>query len=386
MANPEKIILKEMAGRGSVTFKEYMNLALYHPQAGYYMRDDQKIGIQGDFYTSSDVTPLFGYSLAEQFAQMWVLLGSPAQWQLVEYGAGKGKLALDVLTRLRDCYPDAYGGLKYYIIEISPAMMELQKKELESRPGLEGRVAWVSRPEDINHSGGITGCVFSNELVDAFPVHRIIKTRGELKEIYIKTVAGGLAEEQGPLSSRELLRYTDMFDIRLEEGQTAEVNLAAEEWLREIAQSISRGFLLTIDYGCEARDLYNPMRPGGTLRCYSRHRLLDSPLEQPGCCDITAHVNFSALRKWGDALGLKPAGYATQMNFLLNLGIIEMINGGNNYSFDLKTMKETMAVKKIIMPEGMGNIFKVLAQYKGLSEEPRLKGFTSWKRLKDDMA
>lgn len=377
MESPEKIILTEVAGSGFVTFKEFMNLALYHPQAGYYMRGDNKIGIEGDFYTSSDVTPLFGYALAGQFAQMWALLGSPPQWHMVEYGAGKGKLAVDVLTRLRDYHQDAYEGLKYYIIEISPAMRELQQKKLESETSLAGKVAWVSRLEEINPASGITGCVFSNELVDAFPVHRIRKTGGELKELYIKPVAGGLIEEEGPLSSRELINYTDLFEITLEEGQTAEINLAAEGWLQEVAVNMSRGFLLTIDYGGATVDLYNPMRPRGTLRCYSQHRLLDSPLERPGCCDITAHVNFSALRLWGERFGLEQAGFNNQMNFLINLGIIEMIGGRNNYSFDLKAMKETMAVKKIIMPEGMGNIFKVLAQYKGLIERPQLKGFTS---------
>jgi SAM-dependent MidA family methyltransferase len=339
------------------------------------MRDDSKIGTEGDFYTSSDVTPLFGYTLAGQLAQMWALLDSPPQWQVVEYGAGKGRLAGDILVRLRDHHTDAYEGLQYYIIEISPAMRELQKKELSGEPGAAGKVVWVSHPEEINFPGGITGCIFSNELIDAFPVHIIRKTGEELKELYIKCVAGGLEEAEGPLSNRELEKYIDLFDIRLEEGQRAEINLAAERWLREAAAKIYRGFLLTIDYGGKAEDIYTPMRPQGTLRCYSRHRLVESPLERPGCCDITANVNFSALMKWGEELGLQQAGYTTQMNFLINLGIIEMIGGQNNFSFDMKVLKNTMAVKKLIMPEGMGNIFKVLAQYKGFSERPRLRGF-----------
>ncbi len=359
--------------RGPITFKDFMQMALYDPGLGYYTSPGEKIGPRGDFYTSADVHPLFGTMLAKQFSQMWECLGRPQNWVLVEYGAGKGLLARDILSALGTSFRPAWESVRYYIIEISPELARRQKELLTAFPA--EKVCWVNALSDVGNPGYINGVIFGNELVDSFPVHRVRQTRAGLKEIYINWRDGRLVEEEGELSTPLLEEYFTSMDITLVPGQVAEVNLAAREWLRQAAAGLDRGFVLIIDYGMESRELYHPSRFEGTLRCYRQHRLNTCPLDHVGRQDITTHVNFSALIRWGQEAGLHLAGYTTQMEFLLNLGIVEAIpRPSADYVFDERSMRTTMAVKKLILPEGMGGIFKVLALYKGLAQ-PYLTGF-----------
>jgi SAM-dependent MidA family methyltransferase len=371
------MIKKEVSRRGRVTFAEYMDLALYHPSEGYYTKGRKIIGAAGDFYTSPDVSPIFGYVLADQMEEMWRLAGSPDEWVLLEMGAGKGNLARDILQRISSKYPYFFRALGYFIAEKSPSMAGHQK-ELLSGISVPGRgIRWLDGVEDLQ-GGGVNGCFFSNELLDAFPVHRIIKTGDRLQEIYVDCVNGCLREITGSLSRQELSDYVDEFQIDMEDGQTIEVNLAMREWLKIIARMAGKAFLLTIDYGDTAERLYSPLRGGGTIRSYHRHRLMDSLYEKPGEQDITAHVNFSALIKWGEEAGMKPAGYSSQMYFLLNSGILNYLDrpaGDEKLRFDPSLMKDTYAVKKLVMPEGMGSVFKVALQYKGFDSYPALTAF-----------
>ncbi|MBE3585772.1 class I SAM-dependent methyltransferase [Desulfofundulus thermocisternus] len=363
--------------KGPITFKDFMQMALYYPGLGYYTSPGEKIGPRGDFYTSSDVHPLFGTMLARQFYQMWEYLGKPQSWALVEWGAGKGLLALHILEALGTSFPLAWKGLHYYIIEASPEMIKKQKELLTSFP--QGKLSWVNNLSEAGDNGHIKGIIFGNELVDAFPVHRVRQTNSGLKEIYVNWDEGKLVEVEGELSTPLLEEYFQTFGIKLVPGQTAEVNLAAREWLREVATKLEQGFVLLIDYGMESPELYHPSRMEGTLRCFRQHRLNNNPLNNVGQQDITAHVDFSALTHWGREAGLQPVGYTTQMDFLLNLGILEAIPRSKpEYVFDEKATRTVMAVKKLLLPEGMGRVFKVLAFAKGVGK-PDLLGFVKKK-------
>ncbi|MCL6610946.1 MAG: SAM-dependent methyltransferase [Peptococcaceae bacterium] len=367
--------MEEIRAAGKMTFARYMDLALYHPGEGYYMREGEKIGVDGDFYTSPDVSPLFGMVLADQMKEMWDLSGRPDRWTLLEFGAGKGTLARDILNHSADRHDDFFQAMEYLIVERSPSMIRRQEQAL-SGARLPGRgIGWLGGPEELPPESA-TGCFFSNELLDSFPVHRLVKEKGRVREIYVAWVNGELREVTDRLSTPELGDYVRELRVDLEEGQAIEVCLAMRDWLKKAARALTRGFLLTIDYGDLAPRLHSPERPGGTIRSYRRHRLADSLYECPGGQDITAHVNFTDLIRWGEEAGLKTAGYTSQMYFLLNLGILDYLSSrGGVPSFDPLLVKETMAVKKLIMPEGMGSLFKVAVQYKGFGEEPRLTGF-----------
>lgn len=369
-----EVIKETINSQGSITFARFMEIALYYPELGYYTRPGEKIGPRGDFYTSADVHPIFGAMLSKQLVQMWELLDRPQNWQLVEYGAGQGLLARDILTSMSECFPEAWQNVHYNIIEISPPLVRQQKKLLIDADIPLQKIRWIDTLASIDVNSGVTGVVFCNELVDAFPVHRVRQTPAGLKEIYVNWRHDGLVEEEGELSTPLLQDYFIRLGITLAPGQTAEVNLAARQWLAEVAAGLNRGFVLIIDYGMESRELYHPSRFDGTLRCYRQHRLSTSPLVEVGQQDITAHVNFTALIHWGLEAGLQLGGYTSQMNFLLNLGILDAIPRTRDYVYNEEAMQTTMAVKKLILPEGMGRIFKVLALYKGM-EPPFLLGF-----------
>lgn len=367
--------------KGAVTFEEFMELSLYHPRGGYYTGEGQKIGMGGDFYTSPEVSPLFGHCLARQLEEMWELLGRPSPWQVVEYGAGSGKMARDILQYLKDTGGEFYQVLTYYIVEISPYFKKVQQNCLEASNAAE-KVLWVSEEElalKVGPSAGyetsVTGCFISNEFVDAMPVHRLKIEDQKLLEAWVTIKDGALVQFWQPNDNVELEKYFSWLGVYPFGNHEVEVNLRAESWIKQVAQILKRGFIITIDYGSKTRDLYTESRPCGTLRCYKGHRLLENPLEHPGQSDITASVDFSALTKWGEEAGLATEGYTSQTCFLLNMGIFDMVTSKRTYSFDFNSLKETMAVKKLVLPEGMGNTFKFLCQSKGFMEPMVLKGF-----------
>ncbi|HBV97596.1 MAG: hypothetical protein JL50_03880 [Peptococcaceae bacterium BICA1-7] len=370
--NGIKKYIKEI---GPVTFSRYMEMALYHPEEGYYMREGEKIGAGGDFYTSPDVSELFGRALADQLVEMWEAVGRPSRWVVLEQGAGKGSLARDMLNYIAVRYGDFNSALSYLIIEKSPSMRRLQKKNL-TPAGCPGYgLDWLGGLEEIG-SGQLMGCIFSNELLDAFPVHRVILEDGALKEIWVACEGEQLVEFTGRLSTPGLAEYISGFGINLEEGQSIEINLAVRSWVKDLARVLGCGFVLTIDYGDTSAGLYTPDRPAGTIRSYRSHRIEDSLYEEPGASDITAHVNFTALMTWGREEGLEEAGYTTQSRFLMNMGIMGHLSPPDPaQGFDPEYIKNVAAVKQLIMPGGMGEVFKVAAQYRGLSLRPVLTGF-----------
>ncbi|ACV62506.1 protein of unknown function DUF185 [Desulfofarcimen acetoxidans DSM 771] len=361
---------------GPVTFARFMEMALYYPELGYYASVREKIGRKGDYYTSSDVHALFAGMIARQAAQMWAILGHPPVWQFIEYGAGKGKLAYDFLNQLQQQYPDCYAALTYWIIDVSPDFREKQQAILSGLNLPPGKVSWADSPAQILELQGnrITGCIFSNELIDAFPVHRVRMREDGLKEIYVDYRDNRFVEVEGLLSEKLLQDYFAKQRVALKTGQTAEVNLAAIKWLKNQAECLEKGYIITIDYGLTSDNLYNRARFDGTLRCFRRHTLNDDPYQYIGEQDITANVNFSALEIWGKEAGLNMAGLVTQSDFLLNAGILDILKTSDDYSFNEKKLHTTLAIKQLIMPEGMGRYFKVLIQHKGLPAEPELIG------------
>ena len=371
-----RIILDRISARGRIPFAEFMDLALYHPREGYYQSFPEKIGPGGDYYTSPHIHPVFGALISRQLHQMWEILGHPSPFTIAEMGAGKGLLCSDILGDCRNQRPDFYHDLIYVIAEISPVLQDKQKFFLAPFEA-EGKVEWALPDTLLDGTRPFTGCFLSNELIDAFPVHLVQEMEGRLGEIYVTSRDGFLREILGPPSTPLIEGYLRLYGSMPEEGQRVEVNLKALEWVEGVNRALRRGFVLTIDYGYEASELYHPERKDGTLLCYFRHTTSSNPYWRIGRQDITAHVNFTALIRKGEALGLKKAGYTEQYKFLLSLGLLQELEGLEKTSARSSGpafWKNKLAMRNFVIPGGMGTLFKVLAQSKGL-EETSLLGF-----------
>lgn len=355
-----EILLDRIRQHGPITFADFMEACLYHPEHGYYTRNIPGEGT-GDYYTSPEVHPIFGCLLARQFCEMWDILGCPREFHLVELGAGQGILATTVPTWIEQNAPEFARALRLLLVERSPRLRELGEQRLAGR--LYGQVRWVSELGETPRAG----CFYSNELVDAFPVHRVVQRRAGLREIYVAARGDKLIEQEGELSSPALADYLVRYGAPLAQGQQAEVGLQALAWLEQVAAVLVRGFLLTIDYGYLARELYSAARRAGTLLAYRGHRVSDDLLAWPGAQDLTAHVNFTALIEHGRTLGLVPCGYTTQAKFLLALGKTnEFADLYAPNTSEAQRYKARLQLKQLIYPEGMGETFKVLVQAKAL--------------------
>ena len=376
-----EIIKEKIQESGRITFAEFMNLALYHPEYGYYSSEKIKLGKKGDYYTSPLVHKIFGELLCKQIAEMWNMSGA-GDFTIVEMGAGDGTLCCDILNYAKETYPAFYKALQYIIIEESRGMRDLQKENLRAiaECGMRNaefnsdKLLWLDYSDPLFKSG-INGCFISNELVDAFPVHIVEKRGGELKEVFVDLHDNTFVEVFDSSSTPEIEKYFNRLGIELEDGQRAEVNLKAIEWMRWVAKRLKIGFVITIDYGYPAEELYAPHRMGGTLLCYHRHRIAEDPFINIGEQDITAHVDFTTLMMIGEEEGLKIAGITDQMHFLFGLGIGERIEAiGLNVNTETEALKERLMIKNLIMPGRMGNIFKILIQYKEFEGIPSLSG------------
>lgn len=362
-----------------ITFAEYMDLVLYHPQYGYYATHPVNIGKQGDFLTSPHWGSDFGELLAEQFLQMWHILQRPNNFTIVEMGAGQGILAEQILGYLKQKHLDFFQTVEYLIVEKSEVLKVQQKQILQSY-----QVRW-SDWDKISHSS-ITGCFFSNELVDAFPVHKFRIEEREIKEIYVSSNSQGkFVEITDKISTPEIAEYFNLVDIDLlsfvdVEGYQSEVNLQALDWIKIVSNKLLKGYLLTIDYGYQAVRYYNPVRKEGTLQCYYQHHRNNDPYWNVGRQDITAHVDFTALEKQGNLSDLETLGFTKQGLFLMALGLGDRLNElSNNQGFSVEEVfRRREALHSLIDPIGLGN-FGVLVQSKSLSEEEKkqtLKGLS----------
>lgn len=366
-----------------------MDIALYHPEFGYYTSERARIGKEGDYYTSTDVHKAFGSCIMRQVEEMWGILNfSPLN--LIEIGAGKGFLCADILISARERAPALFDSLRYFIVEKSTDFIERQKKHIEGL-GLLDKIFWVpdikealspplSLRERVKGEGGV-GIILSNELIDAFPVHKVRYSNGSWNEIYVTFDDGRFTETEDSLSDQRLIDFLAKLGGPFEDGYTTEVNLRAADWIKEVGNVLKKGFVITIDYGYPRKEFYSPERNRGTLMCYHRHQATEDPYINIGEQDITAHVDFTSLAEGGKAAGLEVTGFTDQSYFLMGCGIEEEFQPLSPLLLDkgglggVEAFMNNITLKKLLMPGGMGSTFKVLIQHKGL-ERPRLRGFS----------
>ena len=354
---------ENIAAQGPLPFRAFMEAALYHPTLGYYRRDEPvPVGRRGDFYTNVSVGPLFGQLLGLQFAQMWELLGSPPAIALIEQGAHNGLFLRDLLDSLRRDRPAFYQAVHAVLLEPSPALRSLQAQTLSAHAE---KITWHPTPASVG-TPFPHALFFSNELVDSFPVHRIVKTADGWQESHVAW-ADGFVWRNLPLANPSLAEAIAAFPPDLPLGYTTEVNLQARAWIAGVAALFERGYVVTVDYGYPASRYYAPERSEGTLLCYQSHRKSADPLAAVGAQDITAHVDFTALAQAGAAAGLRPLGFTDQHHFLVGLlqAFPDLLAGADPAS--------QRAFQTLMHPELMGTPFKYLVQGKN-TPPPRPAG------------
>jgi SAM-dependent MidA family methyltransferase len=361
---------ERIAREGGITFREFMAAVLYHPKHGYYSTSAGAMSRGGDYVTSPEVHAIFGTLVAKQLFELWEAMSRPTRFDIVEQGAGTGLLARDILRRAQR-EPEFAAAVRYRIIEISPALTRAQHDTLAELELPDGAIDWIDALP-----AGITGCVLSNELVDAFPVHRVVRHGGELREVYVTWRDGRFADDLRPPSDGALRAYFDDLGLTPGEGCYAEVNLDAPRWITEVARSLDHGYALTFDYGYEAPQLYAPWRRDGTLLCFYRQSAGSDPYQRIGKQDITASVDFTTLRLAGERAGLRTIGMTDQADFLVRLGIGEGVAAAAQQS--AAQMEEYFARRRVVMdlidPAKLGRV-KVLLQGKGVPDRP-LRGFS----------
>ena len=362
-----KIIKDRIEKKGSISFRDFMDMALYYPELGYYTSPKVKIGGYGDFYTASELDRSFGELLANQFIQIYNEKVSERPFQIVELGAGKGYLAYDILNYLKNRFPEIFKNLQYIIIEKSPYHIEVQREILKEF----NNVKWVQDIIDFEDES-INGVIFSNELFDSFPVHLIRKINGKIYEVYLTLENGEDVKEILKEPKEDIIRYLKELNINIPEGMQTEINLDAKDYIQKIGKKLNKGYVITIDYGYPSSELYKPYRMRGTLLCYHKHKYSENFYENVGLQDITSHVNFSALKYYGKIGGLEFLGFTDQAHFLINLGLLNILNELQQKD-DYESYERINRLKSLVLPKGMGEKFKVLVQYKNI-EKPDIKG------------
>lgn len=349
----------------ALSFQRFMELALYAPGLGYYSAGCQKFGSAGgDFITAPEISPLFAQCLAQQVMQV---LSSVTDGDILEFGAGTGALAADLLIALdqMDCLPK-----HYYILDISPDLQQRQRDTLQQRcPQLAERVVWLQAlPEKFN------GVVIANEVLDAMPVLRFQTEGDQINEYCVAWDGTNLQWQTRKLEDAALIKHIqqlkhDYFpDI---ERYSSELNTFAKPWLSSLAESLQQGVVLLIDYGFPAHEFYHPQRSEGTMMCHYQHHSHDNPLLLTGLQDITSHVNFTAIAEHALETGLDVAGYTNQANFLINCGLADIVS---HSQLDPKQLLDcNRAIKLLTLPSEMGELFKVMALSKNVDDD--LLGF-----------
>ncbi|MBL8383455.1 MAG: SAM-dependent methyltransferase [Burkholderiales bacterium] len=344
---------------GWISFARFMDLALYGPDSGYYVSGRRKFGREGDFVTASGISGLFGATVARQVAQ--VLEASAPQ--VLEFGAGDGRLAADLLNALGESVEG------YAILELSPALREAQRATLLAQaPRHAERVTWLDRlPARFD------GCVVANEVLDAMPVHLVAWTDGGIMERGVARDGQALTYADRPAQGAVAEAAQDLARRHgIAAPYLSEINLAAQAWTRSLADWLGTGAALLIDYGFPGHEYYHPQRRSGTLMCHHRHRAVDAPLTLAGEADITAHVDFSAVARAASGAGLDILGFATQAAFLIDCGITEIL-AATPASDARAYLPLANQAQRLLSSAEMGELFKVLAVGRGVGDE--LVGF-----------
>ncbi|WP_227014021.1 class I SAM-dependent methyltransferase [Paenibacillus psychroresistens] len=342
----------------AISFRQFMELCLYAPELGYYTGTRSKVGKKGDFYTSSSIGSLLGEILACHMVKK-LTENTSESYEIVEWGGGNGQLAQQILHKLQVDFSEFYRRLHFIEIERSEYHRELQKVNLQQH--LDVISFWS--PEQWKEQGKRTDTyIFSNELLDAFPVHRVRYKADLLYELFVgwDEAKQLFYECELPCENVQLLAYLKRDNIVLHEGQTAEINLAADEWLAETANWLEAGHLITIDYGDIASEIYATHRMHGTLLCYKDHQAYDNPYIHVGEQDITAHINFSACIQSGSKAGIQESKLLTQKEFLVQEGILELLQNDNSRDPFGPVAKRNRAIRQLLLGDQMSELFKVL--------------------------
>ena len=382
-------IISEIEAGSPIPFARFMDLCLYHPSYGYYPR-----GIGGgggrDYLTSSGTHRVFGTLVARQVEEMWRRTGLPGRFMFVEFGPGEGLFAADFLREAQRTERFARA-LEYILVEPSPVLRRRQRELLVGRASIP--LAWAEDHDLERQVGGTEGCLFANEVLDAFPVHRVIRTGRGISEVHVAARDGRLVEILERPSTIEIekhLRHLHSLGVTLEEGQEIDLNLAAPRWMARAVRLLRRGYLMVIDYGHEARALYSPERRRGTLLAYHRHRVGEDFLSRPGEQDLTAHVDFSTLLAAAEREGARSLGLVTQARFLLALGALDFLRDPRDHEGSLPlqgaapsraALREREALLDLILPGRLGERFRVMIV--GVGDVPwDLSGLAApWARL-----
>ncbi len=375
-------ILARIRSEGPMPFARFMEAALYHPEHGYYCRAGATTGRAGDFYTSADVHPAFGRLLARQIAEIADRTdpGAAGPFEVIEAGPGSGRMARDIIEGLHSERPDLARRTVYTLVEISASLRAAQREALAAG-GCGERVAdvvWSSWQDLLGRptGSGFRGCVVANEFLDAMPVHRVEMRGGSLLEVHVDSADDGFREVLLPPSTPRLARHFAAIQERdgvvLSEGQRAEAGLAALEWVSSLGRLFGEdgaGGGILVDYGHPAPELYDASRRHGTLMCYSGHRTEEDPYLNVGEQDMTAHVDFSSTAGAAREAGLDTAPLATQMRFLVSLGLARMVAdlGARSAQLGVEGARERLALHGLMTPGGMGEVFKVLLLARGTS-------------------
>jgi len=355
--NLEQRLIDHIAQYGPITFEAFMEAALYDEVYGYYpSRRNQSgstpVGTDGDYFTSPSSHPAFGALLALQLDEMWRYMGSPSEFTIVEMGAGDGVLSADISQYISQELPKFAKSASYIATDLAPRSNSTSVVQTSRLPT------------------GITGCVISNELLDAFPVNRFIVQNGEVREIYVDYRDGIFVESIGDVSEPEIAARVDPFLGSLPENYRGEVNLRIGYWADSVAATLARGYVITIDYGNDRPRLYKPARAEGSLRCYYQHTLSRTPLNRIGKQDITAHVDFTAVDHTLGVMGFSRIGKPSQQQFLLNLGIDGFLNDIEQRAVSRElsrseSQEDLAGIGSLIDPEGLGR-FRVVVHSKGV--------------------
>ena len=337
-----------------------MSAALYDPAQGYYKRSDLKRwGKQGDYRTSPERSELFSATFARYFAKLYDELEQPREWIIVEAGGGDGRFAAGVLRSFRERFPRVFEATRYYMVEVSESARE---EAMERVVEFLDHIRFEEPPRIAR------GIYFSNELLDAFPVHRLIQEENELAELYVDVdEVGNFVSVPGPLSTPRLEDFCDEYSLELEDNQIVEINLEIDSWLASVAKKLESGYLITVDYGAESFDLYDmALRPEGTLRGFSRHGFVDDVLAQPGDYDITSSINWTQVQAVGDRFGFATIEFAPQDKFLMSAGLLEELERElTKATTAADKLAVTTGAREMILPGGMAASFQVLVQKRG---------------------
>ena len=366
MTPAEAAIREAIARQGPITFRRFMEMALYSAPGAYYATGTGQIGAHGDYFTSPEVHPSFGALVARQVEQVWNAMGRPDVFAVVEMGGGSGALARDILSYAARWSPNFHRAIRYQILERNPEFASRQQRTIGELGSAADNVTWLVSDEFAFQPDGIDGCFVSNELPDAFPVHRVTVNDGTLKEIFVTVRDGTLSETQAGLSTPALASYFDRLGFLPPEGARVEVNLDALAWIRRVAGALRRGATITIDYGYPARDLYSERHMDGSLLCFYRHTLRDNPYIRVGLQDMTTHIDFTSLAMEAEAEGLETMGLATQRAFLSALGMDHFVAGLRGAGLRASDYDANrLAIHELMDADGLGKV-KVLIQQRGL--------------------